>query len=117
MPDNFPPTQSAMSCDFSRTDGYHFIINRLVYPQGATIDGADFGPILITFRAAPRPLPVHQNVGGGNIAHFLNSTDNQSGNCTILSATMTFPLGTNITGFNKFNLSHVPCGTNTTTTT
>ncbi|HZX55805.1 MAG TPA: hypothetical protein VFE86_14050, partial [Ilumatobacteraceae bacterium] len=31
-------------CDPNR-DGYHFIMNQLEYPDKATIDGNDFGPI------------------------------------------------------------------------
>jgi LPXTG-motif cell wall-anchored protein len=116
LADNLPANTVDKDCDPSR-DGYHFIMNGLVYPPGATIDGADFGPILITFAGGSTATATFTDLAGGNTAHFLNNTVNQTGNWTILSASMTFPAGTDITGFGKFVLSHVPCGTNTTTTT
>jgi len=104
------------ACDPNR-DGYHFIMNGLEYPAGSVIDGADFGPILITFSDASTGTALFTDLTGAMTAHFLDSITNQSGNFTIVSAQMTFPAGTDITGFNQFRISHPPCGTTTTTTT
>src|SRR6476619_2676100 len=45
---NAPFSSASKDCDQSR-NGWHFIMNQLEYPAGATINGADFGPINITF--------------------------------------------------------------------
>ena len=53
----------------------------------------------------------------GPVAHFLNSTVNQTGNFTVASASMTWPAGTDITGYTNFRISHPPCGTTESTDT
>jgi hypothetical protein len=103
-------------CDLSR-NGYHFIMNGLEYAAGAVINGSDFGPILISFSDGSTATATFTDLAGDNTAHFLNSTVNQSGNFTIVSAQMTFPAGTDITAFNQFRISHPPCGTVGSTTT
>ncbi|HEY0518839.1 MAG TPA: LPXTG cell wall anchor domain-containing protein [Ilumatobacteraceae bacterium] len=113
---NTPYDTIGQACDLTR-NGYHFVMNGLQYPVGSTIDGNDFGPILITFSDGSTASALFTDLSGGAVAHFLNNTVNQSGNFTITSATMTFPAGTDITGFNNFRISHPPCGTVTPTTT
>ena len=118
---NTPFDSTGQQCDPSR-DGWHFIMNQLEYPVGATIDGADFGPINITFSDSSTAQAMFTDLSGtlanpGTTAHFLNNTVNQTGNFTISSATMTFPSGSDITGYGNFVISHPPCGTVNTTTT
>lgn len=113
---NSPYSTTDHTCDPNR-DGYHFIINGLVYADGAVIDAADFGPINITFSDGSTAVASFTDLSGDNTAHFLNSTVNQTGGFTITSATMTFPAGTDITGYGNFVISHPPCGTTTSGTT
>ena len=112
---NTPYSSYGQQCDPSR-DGWHFIMNQLAYPDGATIDGNDFGPVNITFSDGSTGVATFTDLAGGKVAHFLDSTDNQSGNFTIKSASMTFPAGTDITGYGNFVISHPPCGSTTSTT-
>ena len=116
--DNAPYSTAGKTCDPSR-DGYHFIVNQLEFPVGAVIDGSDFGPINITFSDGSTAVAMFTDLSGNSTAHFLNSTVNQTGNFTITSATLTFPAGTDITGYGNFVISHPPCGTvrSTPTTT
>lgn len=113
---NAPFSSAGKTCDPNR-DGWHFIMNQLDFPAGSQIDGADFGPINIVFSDGSTGLALFTDLAGASTAHFLDSTNNQSGNFTIASASMTFPSGTDITGFGNFVISHPPCGTTTTTTT
>src|SRR5215212_9207352 len=106
--DNAPYNTAGKPCDPNR-DGYHFIMNGLDYPANATIDASDFGPVLITFSNGSTATASFTDLAGGKTAHFLNNTVNQTGNFTITSATMTFPAGSDITGFNQFVISHAPC--------
>ena len=94
---NAPFSSVGKQCDPNR-DGWHFIMNQLEYPAGSTINGADFGPINITFSDNSTGVATFTDLSGGNTAHFLNNTVNQSGSFTITSATMTFPPGSDITG-------------------
>ena len=66
-------------CDPQR-DGYHFIMNGLEYPDGSVINGNDFGPINITFSNGSTGVALFTDLAGGSVAHFLDSTHNQSGN-------------------------------------
>ncbi len=113
---NAPYSTAGQTCDPNR-NGYHFIMNQLVYPEGAVINAADFGPINITFSDGSTAVATFTDLAGGQTAHFLNSTVDQTGNFTITSATMIFPAGTDITSFGGFVISHPPCGTTTTNTT
>ena len=106
----------AHSCDEYR-NGYHIIMTGLVYATGATVDGGDFGPITITFSDGSTAIATFTDLSAGATAHFLNNTVNQNGNFTIDSAQMTFPAGSDITGFNQFSISDPPCGTVVPTTT
>lgn len=106
----------AHSCDEYR-NGYHIIMTGLVYAAGATVDGGDFGPITITFSDGTTAIATFTDLSVGTTAHFLNNTVNQDGNFTIVSAQMTFPAGSDITGFNQFSISDPPCGTVVPTTT
>src|SRR4051812_7418332 len=117
-PVNNAPSYSTLgkSCDPQR-DGYHFIMNQLDYPADSVINGSGFGPINITFSNGSTGVALFTDLAGGNTAHFLDSTHNQSGNFTITSASMTFPAGTDITGYGNLVISHPPCGTSSTTTT
>jgi len=56
----------------------------------------------ITFSDGTTGVATFTDLAGGNTAHFLDGADHQSGNFTIASATMTFPAGTDITGFGNF---------------
>ena len=104
------------SCDEYR-NGYHIIMSGLDYAAGATVDGGDFGPITITFSDGSPAIATFTDLSGGTTAHFLNNTVNQDGNFTIVSAQMTFPTGSDITGLNQFSISDPPCGTVVATTT
>jgi LPXTG-motif cell wall-anchored protein len=98
-------------------NGYHFTMNGLEYPAGAVIDAADFGPVSISFSDGSTAVAAFTDVTGGSTAHFLNDTTNQTGNFTVVSAQLTFPAGTDVTGFNQFRISNVPCATTDETTT
>ena len=111
---NAPYSTAGKACDPNR-DGYHFIMNQLAYPAGSLINAADFGPVNITFSNGTTAVASFTDLSGGNTAHFLDDDTNQAGNFTITSATMTFPVGSNITGYGNFVISHPPCGTTTTT--
>ncbi len=113
---NAPYSSAGKSCDPNR-DGWHFIMNQLEYPEGSVIDGNDFGAVNITFSDGSTAVASFTDLAGGNVAHFLNNTVNQTGNFTITSVTMTFPATSDITGYGNFVISHPPCGTVTTTTT
>ena len=114
--DNAPYSTAGNTCDPNR-DGYHFIVNQLVYPVGSVIDANDFGPINITFSNGTTAVANFTDLSGDKTAHFLNSTVNQTGNFTITSATLSFPTGSDITGYGNFVISHPPCGTVTTIVT
>src|SRR6185295_16429369 len=66
---NTPFSSGSKDCDPSR-DGWHFILNQLDYAAGATINGADFGPINITFSDNSTGVALFTDLSGGNTAHF-----------------------------------------------
>lgn len=98
-------------------NGYHFIMEGLQYPAASVIDAADFGPVNISFSDGSTAVAMFTDLTGGSTAHFLNDTTNQTGNFTVTSAQMTFPAGTDITGFSQFTIRNVPCATTEETTT
>lgn len=111
---NLPYSSAGQSCDPTR-DGWHFIVNQLEYPVGSVIDNNDFGQLMITFSDGSTAVGFFTDLSGGQTAHFLsNDPAHQTGNFTVTSVTMTFPAGTDITGYGNFVLSHPPCGTVTT---
>jgi LPXTG-motif cell wall-anchored protein len=107
---NYDYSTIGQQCDEYR-NGYHFTLSGLEYPEGAVIDAADFGPVNISFSDGSGAMATFTDLEGGSTAHFINTTTNQSGNFLIVSAKMTFPAGTNITGFDQFRISSPPCDT------
>ncbi len=111
---NVPFSSAGQSCDPTR-DGWHFIMNQLEYPVGSVIDSNDFGPLMITYSDGSSGVGAFTDLSGSNTTHFLsNDPAHQTGNFTVTSVTMTFPAGTDITGYGNFVLSHPPCETVTT---
>lgn len=113
--DNTPYSSYEQNCDHSR-DGWHISMTQLAYPYEAVIDGSDFGPVDLTFSNGSHGVALFTDLTGGNVAHFLDSTHNQAGNFTITSASLTFPDGSDITGYGQFVISHPPCVETTATT-
>ncbi|MEO5723673.1 MAG: hypothetical protein ABIQ39_03685 [Ilumatobacteraceae bacterium] len=110
---NMPYSTLGQGCDTGR-NGYHFVMTGI--EATGPIDASDFGPINITFSNGSHAVANFTDMTGP-VAHFINTTINQSGNFTVTSATMTFPAASDVTGYTQFNLSHPPCGTVTAPTT
>jgi LPXTG-motif cell wall-anchored protein len=114
--DNTPYSSVSGECDEDR-DGWHIIMNGITTSDGEPPTASDFGPVNLLFSDSSTAQAVFTDASSVGVAHFLNDTSNQEGPYTLTAAAMTFPNGTRITSFNKFVISHPPCGTIETTTT
>lgn len=114
--DNTPYSSDQGQCDESR-DGWHIIMNGIETTDGLPPTAEDFGPVNLMFSDGSTAQALFTDASGNKVAHFLNDDVNQEGAFTVTAGAMTFPNGTRITSFNKFVISHPPCGTIVTTTT
>ena len=113
---NVPYSSEGKQCDESR-DGWHLVMNGVETSSGNAPTAADFGPVILTFSGGSSGTAIFTDASGDKVAHFLDATTNQTGAFTLVSALMTFPAGTTVTGYGNFVISHPPCGTISTTTT
>jgi hypothetical protein len=76
--------------------------------DGSTPDASDFGPV--TFLSSDGPGVAAFTDMTGPVAHFLDASGTVVSTASVLTASMTFPTTTRVTGFVQFRLSHSPCG-------
>jgi LPXTG-motif cell wall-anchored protein len=108
-----PPNKG---CDPNR-DGWHFVMNGITATVAPNLlNAGDFGAIVISFSDGTSGTALWQEMSG-QTAHFLGTADHQYGTVSPVSASMAWPQGTRVTGYNNFVLSHPPCTFGSTTTT
>jgi hypothetical protein len=100
---NTPYSPDEGECDPA---GWHIILNQ-VEPDG--VDAGDFGNVTLQFSDGTTGTATFNKITPGGVASWYFQPAPGTAPQTVVSASMTFPAGTNVTSYGNFNISNPAC--------
>jgi hypothetical protein len=101
--DNTPYSYDDGTCDEM---GWHIILNQ-IEPDGLT--AADFGNVILEFADGSTGTATFNKITPGGVASWYYMPAPGTEPQTVVSASMTFPEGSGVTSYGRFNISNPAC--------